>query len=211
MTIKIKTRSPPPDWHESGKVMTMDTNQTSNDLNHPPTDPALDALLDQAVSHEAPPMDPKLSRRIVAQTLPMLPHRGGVLARIVPGGVPTLMRVAAAVAIIVGAWVAVVVMNQDRGTVPQQPPVANSQSEAQFAAIESELEQIDRAVEQGNTLIDEQMDVLALRIDLASAESIWGAPGQDTGERLSDAVTGFEFDLFSADAMLLMDESSALF
>lgn len=195
--------------------MTMDTNQTSNDLNHPPTDPALDALLDQAVSHGAPPMDPKLSRRIVAQTLPMLPRRGGVLARItsgiVPGGAPTLMRVAAAVAIIVGAWVAVTVMNQDRGTVPQQPLAVNNQSEDQFAAIELELEQIDRAVEQGNTRIDEQMDVLALRIDLASAEGVWGTPGQDTSERLSDAVTGFEFDLFSADAMLLMDDGSALF
>jgi hypothetical protein len=192
--------------------MTMDTNQTSNDLNHPPTDPALDALLDQAVSHEAPPMDPKLSRRIVAQTLPMLPRTGGVLARIGPGVIPTLMRVAAAVAIIVGAWVAVAVMNQGGRTEPQQNlAVVDNQNEDQFAAIESGLEQIDRAVEQGNTLIDDQMDVLTLRVDLASAESVWGTPGQDISERLSDAVTGFEFDLFSADAMLLMDNGSALF
>lgn len=190
----------------------MDPNQEPHNTDRPPVDPALDALLDKAVSQGSPKMDPDLARRIVAQTLPMLPGRGGVLARIGPRTV-LLMRVAAVVAIIAGAWFAVEVMNQDPGTVssPDQTLASNDRIAELFAEIGPGLEEIDRAVEQGNTRIDEQLDVLALRVDLASAEDVWGTPGQDTSERLSDAVAGFEFDLFSADAMLLMDDSSALF
>jgi len=190
----------------------MDTNPEPQNPNPPSADPVLDALLDKAVSHDAPPMDPSLSDRIVAQTLPMLPRKGNVLARIGPQRVPALWRVAAMVAIVAGAGTAVVMMNQGRGTAPNQnQTLAINPSEALFAAIESGLEQIDQAVEQGNTRIDEQLDVLALRVDLASAENIWGAPGQSTNERIDDAVMGFEFDLFSADAMLLLDDNSALF
>jgi len=197
----------------------MDTNQEPHESNFPPTDPALDALLDKAVSHGSPKMDPGLADRIVAHTLPMLPreggtpaNEGGVLARIGPFSVPAMMRIAAVVAVVAGAWIAVSVMNQDIGISPgEAPTLAVNPSDALFAEIVPGLKEIDLAVEQGNTRIDEQLDVLGLRIDLASSEDVWGAADQDTNERIGDAITGFEFDQFSADAMLLMDDGSAYF
>ena len=76
----------------------MDTHQPQHDTDYPKTDPAFDALLDEAVSAGTPPVDPDLAKRIYDQTTPMLNQRP-VLARIGPN----LLRIAAAAAIVVAA------------------------------------------------------------------------------------------------------------
>jgi hypothetical protein len=85
----------------------MNTQHPQHDTDFPRTDPALDALLDEAVSAGAPAPDPQLAERIYRQTLPMLGRRP-VLARIGP----RLLRVAAAVAIVAGGVLAVSMLNQ---------------------------------------------------------------------------------------------------
>jgi hypothetical protein len=181
----------------------MDTRQAQHDTTHPPTDPALDALLDEALSQgtspagPVPAADPDLAERIIAKTLPMLGARP-VLARIGP----TLLRVAAVVAVVVGAGIVAMMLNTQ---------TTQTDGSDDVALIGSQLREIDRAIEPGNTLIDEQLDVLALRVDLLSSDDAWGPADQDTNARLGEAVARFEFDRFSDDAMLLLDDGSTLF
>lgn len=176
------------------RIIKMDTRQEQLNTKHPPTDPALDALLDEALSHDSPP---ELVEKIIAKTLPMLKARP-VLARIGP----TLLRVAAAVAIVAGAGiVAVMLITQPTQTTENDDLVL----------IGLQLKELDQAIEPGNTLIDEQLDVLALRVDMVSTEDAWGAADQDTNAQLGEAVARFEFDRFSDDAMLLLADGSTLF
>lgn len=181
----------------------MDTRQEQLDTKLPPTDPALDALLDEALSYGSPPANPapgvppELAERIIAKTLPMLKAQP-VLARISP----TLLRVAAAVTIVAGAGIVAVMWN----TQPTQTTEIDT-----LVKISSQLKELDLAIEPGNTLIDEQLDVLALRVDLVSTEDVWGAADQDTNAKLGEAVARFEFDRFSDDAMLLLADGSTLF
>ncbi len=176
----------------------MNTPQEQYDSNHPQTDPELDALLDDALSTFTPPADPDLAQRIIEQTLPMLGKRP-VLARIGP----TMLRVAAAIAIVVGAGVVATLMTGN-----QDPPVGAGDTIAQIG---TELQAIESAIEPGNTLIDEQLDVLALRVELVSTEDAWSAAGMDTNSLMDQAITGFEVERFSDDAMFLWAEEAALF
>lgn len=178
----------------------MDTRQEQHDTKLPPTDPALDALLDEALSHGSPPANPvppELAERIIAKTLPMLGTRP-VLARIGP----TSLRVAAVVAIVAGAGIVAVMLNT-------QPTQTTKNDD--LVLIGLQLKELELAIEPGNTLIDEQLDVLALRVDMVSTEDAWGAADQDTNAKLGEAVARFEFDRFSDDAMLLLADGSTLF
>lgn len=182
----------------------MDTQQPQHDTDYPKTDTALDALLDEAVTSGTPPVDPDLAERIYNQTLPMLGQRT-VLARIGP----TLLRAAAAVAIIAGGLIAVTLMNQQDVAEPPMVVVPEESIETpvpEFAAIEIEI-----VIEPGNTLIDEQMDVLALRVDLASTDDTWGDDGLNTNDQINLAVARFEIDRFNEDTAILFADEPALF
>ncbi len=176
----------------------MDTPQEQHDTHLQKTDPQLDALLDKAVSASTPPARADLTQRIIDQTLPMLSQRP-VLARIGP----TLLRIAAAVAIVVGAGVATMMWTNNQ-TSPTDPNNG-------FVKIGSDLQAIERAIEPGNTLIDEQLDVLSLRVELASAEGTWSDIDRDTNSLMDQAVTAYEVDQFSDDMMFLLADESALF
>ena len=176
----------------------MDTPQEQHDTNLQKTDPQLDAMLDKAVSAGTPPASADLTQRIIDQTLPMLGQRP-VLARIGP----TLLRIAAAVAIVVGAGVATMML-MNNSTTPTDP--SND-----LVTIGSELQAIERAIEPGNTLIDEQLDVLSLRVELASAEGTWSDVDRDTNSLMDQAVTAYEVDQFSDDMMFLFADGSVLF
>ena len=169
----------------------------------PQTDPKLDALLDKAVAAGSPPASPDLAQRIIDQTQPILAQRP-VLARIGP----TLLRVAAGVAIVAGASIAAITLTNDQPT-----PIDNDNTP--LALFESDLQDIERNIEQaiepGNTHIDQQMDVLSLRVELASSEDAWGAVDQDTNSLMDQAVTRYEVDQFNDDTMYLWADSSALF
>jgi hypothetical protein len=192
----------------------METQKQQHDTDYPPTDPALDALLDEALSTGTPPADPDLAERIYRETLPMLGRRP-VLARIGP----TLLRVAAAVAIITGGLIAVTLMNQPPPTqqkfadAPDAPvaPVAPVTPDDMVETLAPELAAIDSAIEPGNTLIDEQLDVLALRVDLASTEDAWGPDDLSTNDRIDQAVAYFEINRFSDDMTLLLTDGPELF
>lgn len=180
----------------------MDTQQPQHDTDFPKTDPALDALLDEAVSAGTPPVDPGLADRIYHQTLPMLGRRP-VLARIGP----TLLRVAAAIAIIAGGLIAVTMMSPQQPTEPTLVVVPDESVET----IAPELAAIDSAIEPGNTVIDEQMDLLALRVDLVSNEDTWGDDSLSPSDRLERAVVRFEIDQFNDDTTLLWVDEPTLF
>ena len=183
----------------------MVTQNTKPDTDFPPTDPVFDALLDEALSTGTPAADPQLTERICQQTLPMLGKRP-VLARIGP----TLLRVAAAVAVIAGGVFAVSLLNQESTDTPEvivqtDPPAVPDER------YDARLVQLADALEPGNTLIDEQLDVLALRVDLASAESDWGADGLSTDDLIDRAVVRFEIDQFSEDTALFLSDEPTLF
>jgi hypothetical protein len=74
-----------------------------------------------------------------------------------------------------------------------------------------EIKAIANAVEPGNTRIDEQLDVLALRVDLARAEGAWGAAGQSTNDLIDQAVVRFEMDQLSDDSSLYFADEQMLF
>jgi len=177
----------------------MTTPNELNNIETQQTDPKFDALLDQAVSAGSPPADPDLSERIVEQTLPML-GREPVLARIGP----TLIRIAAAVAIIVGAGVAAVLMTGDQATTAVGP-------DEFFTKFEPELKAIEGAIEPGNTYIDEQLDALSLHVELVGGESAWSSVDTDTNSLMDQAVTAYELDQYSVDAAFLWADDSALF
>ncbi len=173
----------------------MDTRQPQPDT----TDPALDALLDEALSHRATPADPALADRIIRETLPML-GRPPVLARIGP----TLLRIAAAVLIVVGAGIAATMLTRDQAVTTPIDPGA-------LAQIDSTVQAIAQADEPGRTWIDEQLDILAMRVDYASTDSVWSPAGQDINDQLEEAVARFEFDRFTDDAVFLSTNGSVLF
>ncbi len=176
----------------------MDTPQEQHDAHTIQTDSELDALLDEALDQATPPASPDLAQRIIDQTLPMLGGRP-VLARIGP----TALRIAAAAAIVVGAGVATMVMTRN-----QAPPTDTGYAIEQ---IESELKAIDQAIEPGNTLIDEQLDMLSLRVELVSTEDAWSEAGTDTSTLIDQAVTGFEVDQLSDDTAFIWTDGTAMF
>ena len=176
----------------------MTTHHEQNNLESQQTDPQLDALLDRAVSAGSPPADPDLTRRILDQTIPILGQEP-VLAKIGP----TLMRVAAAVAVMVGAGVAAYVLTDDAS------PTSNSNSAV--AMIDPELKAIEGAIEPGNTSIDEQLDAMSLRVELVSSDRVWSSVDTDTNSLMDQAATGYELDQFSDDAAFLWADDSVLF
>lgn len=194
-----------PEWADRW-IKQMDTKHPHHDTDFPRTDPALDVLLDEAVSADTPPHDPDLAGRIYQRTLPMLGQRP-VLARIGP----TLLRVAAAVAIVVGGVFALTMMNQ-QPTQPAQPDhVAVAVPDDLAEQLGPELQAIANAIEPGNTRIDEQLDVLALRVDWVSTEGAWGAADQSTSGLIDQAVVRFEMDRFSDDSALYWADGQTLF
>jgi hypothetical protein len=176
----------------------MDTHQEQHGANHQQTDPQLDALLDKAVSAGIPPADPELAKRIIDHTLPLLGHRP-VIARIGP----TLLRIAAAVVIVVGAGVAAMMLTNNQSI--QIDPSDD------LVQIGSDLQDIERAVDPGNTRIDEQLDVLSLRVELANAEGAWRDIDMDTNSLMDQTVTEYEIDQFSDDMMFIWADGSVLF
>ena len=183
----------------------MDTKHTQHDTEFPAPDPALDALLDQAMQAGTPAPDPELVDHIYRQTLLMLAPRP-VLARIGP----TLLRIAAAVAIVAGGAFVLTMMNQPATTPSQNNTTIAVAPDNTVDQLVPDIRAIASAVEPGNTRIDEQLDVLALRVDWASTEGAWGAADQSTNDLIDQAVVRFEMDqlseesaLYSADAMLM--------
>ena len=102
---------------------------------------------------------------------------------------------------------AVTLMNQ-KPTAEQPIVVAPDDAVEQLVP---ELAAINIAIDPGNTLIDEQLDVLALRVDLASTEDTWGDDGLSTSDRIDRAVARFEIDQFNDDATPLLADEPALF
>ena len=178
----------------------MDTPQEQHDTHWPQTDPQLDALLDEALATPMIPPSPDLTQRIVDKTRPML-DRQPVLARIGP----TLLRIAAAVAIVAGAGVVTMVMTHH----PAAPPMADTGHD--IDEIVPGLQALNQAVEPGNTLIDEQMDMLSLRVELVSTEDTWSAAGRDTNSLIDQAVTVFEVDQLNDDTAFIWADGSTLF
>lgn len=129
-----------------------------NDLQHNPTDPKLDALLDEALGGEQVPAG--LSERIVAQTRDMLPaRRTSVIARIGPAPVR-----AVAAAVILAATVGVVVVAS--GIVRDANQVTDARQ--QIVAMST--------YEEPTVAIDTEIQMLSLEIDMALAgESLAGS------------------------------------
>ncbi len=180
----------------------MTTHHEQNNLESPQTDPHLDALLDRAVSAgspPAPPASPDLTQRILDQTTPML-DKGPVVAKIGP----SLMRIAAAAAIVIGAGLGAYVLTDDASTGISNP-------DGRIAILDPSDLPADVAIETGNTQIDEQLDVLSLRVELVSAEAMWSSVDTDTNSLMDQAVTGYELDQFSQDVTYLWADESALF
>ncbi len=184
----------------------MDTKHTQHDTDYPTPDPALDALLDRAVTAGTPAPDPDLAGRIYQHTLPMLAHRP-VLARIGPA----LLRIAAAVAIVAGGVFALTRMNQPANTpsLPEQTLVVAPDDTVD--QLVPEIRAIASAVEPGNTRIDEQLDVLALRVDWASTEGTWGAADQSTDDLIDQAVVRFEMDQLGEPSALYLADTRLMF
>lgn len=177
----------------------MDTQQPQHDLDDPPTDPAFDALLDQAVAHGSPAADPDLTERIFHQTQPLLTEQRPVLMRIGP----SLFRAAAAIALVAGC-LALFHLNT-----PTDSPTHLANHAEPVDTLSTGLAELDQAMEPGNTVIEQQLDVLALRISLASTDDAWGDEEGTTDERIDRAVAEFDFDRFSDDvAFALADETS---
>ncbi len=175
----------------------MTTPNERNKLETQQTDPQLDALLDRAVSAGSPPADPDLTRRILDQTLPMLGQQP-VIAKI--GPMP--LRIAAAVAIIIGAGVAAALLTEGESALIERDNIVNNDPGPLPA---------DVAIETGNTKFDEQLDVLSLRVELVSTEEMWSSIDTDTNSLMDQAVTGYELDQFSEDAVYLWADGSTLF
>lgn len=184
----------------------METKQPQHDTEFPTPDPALDALLDRAVEAGTPAPGPDLAGRIYEHTLPMLARRP-VLARIGP----TLLRIAAAVAIVAGGAYALTMMSQPATTPSPTDTVVAVAPDDTVDQIVPDIQAIADAVEPGNTRIDEQLDVLALRVDWASTEGAWGAAGRDTGDLIDQAVVRFEMDRFGDDTVLYLADTQLVF
>ncbi len=175
----------------------MDTTQPQHDLDYPPTDPAFDALLDQAVAQGAPAPDADLADRVYQHTRPMLPAQRPVLARIGP----SLLRAAAAIALVAGSLIA---FNLDTDT-------SNSLASSDLESLKVKLAELDEALDASHTAIDQQLDVLALRVTLADTSDAWGDNGITTTERIDRAIADYEFDRFSDDATFALAENDSWF
>lgn len=184
----------------------METKHTQHDSDLPMPDPALDALLDEAVRIGTPAPDPELAGRIYQHTLPMLAQRP-VLARIGP----TLLRIAAAVAVVAGGVFALNMMNRSANTTPQPGTSVAVVPDDAVDQLVPQIRAIAGAVEPGNTRIDEQLDVLALRVDWASTEGAWGAADQSTDDLIDQAVVRFEMDQLSEGSALYLADSQLMF
>jgi len=179
----------------------MDTPPTQHDTPTPPTDPALDALLDRAVADATPAPSADLADRIYRETQPMLGRREPVLARIGP----TLLRAAAAVAILAGGLWAVILTRTPvtPGDLAVAPPDVET--------IATEFAALDNPADRGNTAIDQQLEVLALRLDLVVADNGWGHDEVSTNALIERAVSNYEIDRFADDATMAMADDTTWF
>lgn len=192
----------------------MDTQKSQLDTDSFETDPKLDALLDEALSPGTPGIpaaDPRLAEKVYERTRPMLGQRP-VLAKIGP----TLWRIAALVAIVVGGAWAVSQLNQtqpaNNGTQIAATDTTNTTTAAKpEKTTVSGLAAIDTTIEPGNTRIDEQLDVLALRVDMVSDENTWGSDNLSTNDMIDQAVACFEIDQFNDDTAISLSEEPAFF
>ncbi len=171
----------------------------------PSSDPNLDALLNQALQTGAPAPAPDLADRIYRKTRPML-RQPTVLARTGP----TLLRVAAVIALIVGGTIVL--------TLIQQPDTATNLVENtdqpdsyDFTAIEPDLEAIAQAMNSAGTPIDQQLDVLSLRVDWVSVEDPWDGLDRGTDELIDEAVVRFEMDLLADSSAYFITDEQAVF
>lgn len=179
----------------------MDTTQPQHDLHHPPTDPAFDALLDQAVAYGAPAPSNNLADRIYHETRPMLTAQRPVLARIGP----SLLRAAAAIALVVGSLTALH-LNTRTETTNQL-----ARNDRAIESIKSDLIELNQALKADNSPINQQLDVLALRINLASADDTWDDHNSTTDERIDRAVDELAFDRYSDDTTYAFADNASWF
>lgn len=141
-------------------------------------DPRLNALLDEALAPASPPEE--LADRIVAASLPHLRQaRPSTLARI--GPVTAVLATAAALAIAAGVWFA-------------SPANAPSQAQPTLASLSAELDALARAEREGSAPIDQQIEMLALQVDLTRSDRFW--PGDDA---LDDIDAEVERELLVAE------------
>lgn len=140
----------------------MNERQQNHDM---PSDPQLDALLDEVLKPADPAAD--LATRITAATLPKLKQRGqvehvGVLAKLSPSH----WRMAAAVAFAVLAGVWAVWVTQPTG-------VVEPGSNGTLAAVRSELSELAAADQPDPAVIDQQIEALAMQVELTQAGGLW--------------------------------------
>jgi hypothetical protein len=161
--------------------MTMNRQLLDDDV---PTDPQLDALLDEALRPTEASAD--LADRIVSATLPYLPGQSSaVVARIGPRLTPSLLGVAAAVGLVASVGIAL----WFTGSSPTTP--TNS-----LALLHEDMAQINQAMSStADQQIDEQIDVLNLQVSLAESTVMWVS--QD--ELLDLAITHYELDRYAED------------
>jgi len=138
-------------------------------------DPQFDALLDEALRPEAPPVD--LADRIFVATRDQLPspHRA-VIARI--GHVPPAVRALAA-AIVVGACVGVVLMS---GVIVRDAK--------QTVALTTEIDALAQ-YEPPADGIDSELQLLSMELELA----LQGGSGGSAQINMIDQLRAFEDDL----------------
>lgn len=147
-------------------------------------DPELDAMLDEALSPPQPPAG--LTDRLLTATRPQLGRRS-VVARIGPrlagGRAWRGWSIAAMVLIVVGAGVWMSLMRKVSGI-----------------TLEDGLDEVAAADVTRDTLIDHQLDLLALQVDLARADAVWLSTEEETFE---EAIEQYELESFATDVLLL--------
>ncbi|MBB6430149.1 hypothetical protein [Algisphaera agarilytica] len=158
-----------------------------------PTDPRLDALLDDALAPADLPVG--LNDRILAATADRLPggksetfeEAPAVIGRI-GGGVPwrSIAAVLLFALVIGGVWVA----NQESDTTDPVPPTHNVAGVDPSVALESllaELAETENEVE----WIDDRIDMLSMQVTLAQDTEGWGDEALDA---LDNAIAMDTFD-----------------
>lgn len=130
---------------------------------------ALSRELDRALRPGEPPAG--MTDRIVQRTRTHLPAGQSILARL--GGSP--MRMAAAIAIVMGLGATFFLYSNGAGPSRQQPSVAS---------ISAQLEQLATIDQTSDTSVDQQIS--ALRAQLATVQS--GDPWDDQQDAADDAI-----------------------
>jgi len=149
-----------------------------------PADPALDALLDEALA--APPAPRHLADRITAATTPLLDaRRQPVLGRI---GWRPVLRMAAAIAVVAAVLLV---------TWPDHQPATPSdhgQALAQLDELQSHAAAAQAMQFEGFGSYDYRLDMLDLQVALADTADPWTDDGQAINDLGYDQSIEFYFD-----------------